>query len=338
MRGISFLILTAILLCFQFNETYAQSDLQGSGISVVPAITEIVAQPGEPSTLNLKITNISQVPLPITIYTQPIKPIDQEVDGTLRSRFDASTWLEPISPNLVLDINETKDIKITLNPPIDAGPGGHYALITFRILSPQNSNYPTSTQITPEVSSVIFVTVPGLVEEKAEINFINQNNIQIKREREFTFEFTNLGNIHLLPTARIDIKDTHGQIIDTISYSQRLILPNTKAVFSVDWEPKSDGKYSAELIVSYGTPNQSQTLISNSFWVLPGLGIIVLWLFLLLLLILIILFIIKRFIIRKYFNRKKFYTDRTNLLYQKPSVDFDELVNDQTIFDRSRKK
>ncbi len=253
-----------------FAGVNAQSNrIETSGISIVPSITEVPGVPGSSRLIEINATNTSSAPQAIKVFPQALVPLDPLVDDSLRARFDASRWLEPETSDLLLDANQSKTVKIKLNVPQDAGPGGHYAMVTFRILSPQGASTGAQAKVSPEVSALIFINTPGEVNEFAQLETQPVGFWHRGGQHAFVFTVKNTGNIHILPSANLTIKDFRGHIVEVLPLSPRMILPNTAAKFTLEWQNRKAGRYSANLELSYGTPIKVISADMGDFIVLP---------------------------------------------------------------------
>lgn len=243
----------------------------GVGLSIVPAIVELPLAAND--TFKITVTNITDESLPVSVGVRALIPIDPNVDSRLRQRYDASQWIVPEAASLVLQAAEAKTIAFKVDPPTDPGPGGHYALVVFRILTPEAATEATNARVNPEITSVVMLTIPGDINEAGELSVVQPSRWQWPPQRQLAFDFINRGNLHLLPQNRIVILSVSGQVVETLPVASHLVLPGTASRFSVDWRPSKWGLYRYKIESSFGTPLKLFEADSQIFMVWPPVWI-----------------------------------------------------------------
>ncbi|HEX9679330.1 MAG TPA: hypothetical protein VGA08_01805, partial [Candidatus Saccharimonadales bacterium] len=244
------------------------------GLSVVPAISDTVVAGGQLTVKDITITNIADIALPVTVDFRALAPVDPISDEALRRRYDASAWITADQTELVLAPGESQTIQIRITPPVDAGPGGHYASVIFRAInSPQGGD--SQTVASPEVASLLFLTVPGNITEQASIAYRSTGLISRRQDRSFGLEFTNQGNVHLLPTATVSLRQLSGHEVDRLTFTPKLVIPGTRASLTTTWRPTQPGIYRAVFNISYGSPSRSEEHTSGMIIVWPAVWIMV---------------------------------------------------------------
>lgn len=242
----------------------AQTGEENVGLSVVPAIIEQPLTPGVSTTISIQVTNISDIPLAVRVGARPLAPLDPLTDESERSRYDASRWLTPLTPELVLETGETRAVQFTALPNPQAGPGGHYALLVFRVISPEPESASINALVNPEITSIILLTLPGAIEESAKLELIKPQWYWTPQQ-ELSLNLTNTGNVHILPQSQFVITNLAGETLTTIATASRLVLPGTVSQFKADWQPQSWGLYRLRAETSFGTP---LTLLSSDRYLL----------------------------------------------------------------------
>ena len=247
---------------------YAQMD-EPVGLSVVPAIIDQPLTPGISTTISIQVTNITDQPLAVKIGTRPLAPLDPLVDESIRARYDASLWLAPLTPDLVLAPNQTRAVQLTAIADEAAGPGGHYALVIFRVLTDQAPAEASSARVNPEVASVVMFSLPGDTTEQLELS-LNQPPIwQTWRPEHISFNLINRGNTHVLPTTTVAASSILIGEDQNVDATAHLVLPGTSSQFKATWPQLEWGLYQLELNVNYGTPLKNLSTSSRWFVVPP---------------------------------------------------------------------
>lgn len=272
MRRFALPLLTAILLISHHSTSrplFAQTD--SSGLSINPAITEKVVAAGQLSVAPVSITNIATKHSLVRVEFRSLAPIDEVIDDTARQRYDATSWLETLTPEFILAPGETQIIDIRINPPHDAGAGGHYANVVFRVLSTsQSAHSQTTAHVSPELKAVFFLTVPGDIQELAVADFRSPNWHGWGGSPAFSADISNIGTIHLLPTVRVTLKTLAGQDIAQLNLPPKLLIPGTRSSLSANWSTPIPGVYRADYMVSYGSPIQQIAHRSGLFIIWPA--------------------------------------------------------------------
>lgn len=257
MKG--FILSVLIIGCFLFwPAQLASAQAQDSiGLAIVPAIVDLPLASAD--NFSIQVTNISEQSLPVQIGVRALTPFDPNVDASLRERYDASFWLKPETPALVLAPRETASVNFTVNAPPEAGPGGHYALVVFRVIPPTPVSTNTSANVNPEITSIVLLTVPGAITEAAKLE-LAKPPWQWSPQYSLALSLINTGNVHILPQNKFVIYSLSGEIQTTLTTASRLVLPGTASQFEMDWRPESWGIYRLQADTSFGTP---LTLLSS---------------------------------------------------------------------------
>lgn len=241
--------------------TSAQAE-NNIGLSIVPAIVDLPLASSESFAIN--VTNISEQSLPVRVGVRALTPFDPNVDPSLRARYDASLWLKPETSGLVLAPRETASVTFEVEAPPEAGPGGHYALVVFRVITPEPVTTDSNANVNPEITSIVLLTLPGEITEAARLELIKPQ-WQWSPQYNLSLNLINAGNVHILPQSKFVISDLSGETQATLSTVSRLILPGTASKFEVDWRPEGWGVYRLQADTSFGTP---LTLLSSPSYIL----------------------------------------------------------------------
>lgn len=277
---LSILVVSAIVLFFSGN-VYAKEQSQTQKISVSPAIIEVAGDKTERKTLNLNISNGGDNPLPISLEAQSFFTEDQFLENSDTSRYDASKWLVFDQTTFVMNSKQFQKVKIRLNIPKDASPGGHYAQISVRALSLQTSGGKSATISVPEVVVKVLITVKGEVNEDVRISdhdFMKYHS-EPKNNMSGQILVSNFGNTHQLVSPKLTIRKAKN-LIDEVYLAPAIVLPGTKRAFDYSLEsPGYMAFYTAEAEVKYGSGGQSDDrkewfFVSPSLFKAFGLSII----------------------------------------------------------------
>ncbi|MEX0934637.1 MAG: hypothetical protein WDZ42_02435 [Candidatus Saccharimonadales bacterium] len=267
--NIALLILTIIsypsLVLSQNNSEIENSSR--TGLSVSPAIFEMVVSPGEIGTQTIYISNISDQPTPFITSVENLHLAENLINPSLSNNFNASSWISLPNPYHILDSTEQRSIEVVVEVPDTAEPGGHYASIVLRPLEEVSSD-DTGARIVPQIGVIAFITVPGDTDTEFSVDKPSVNLINSSSEIDIDINFRNTGNIHILPTAKTEIKSILGSADHQINIAPRVVLPNTTKISTATWDdPPIIGAYSAQVIGSYGS-DQTSLVSDKSYFII----------------------------------------------------------------------
>ena len=272
------------------------------GLTLIPPSLEISLIPGQTSNTIIKLYNETQDTL--QLYTEARSFTAKGETGQPDFDFEAepiglSEWIEVEKGPIVLEPGERVEIPVTINPPSDADPGGHYATVFFSSNPPDEGQVRISSKlgtlllgrVAGDIIEDGLIAGFGLVEGKAMFN---------RLPIEFFARFQNTGNVHLRPTGAIAINSMFGKETGTVDVNagKGATLPQTIRKYEAVWEKGQVrgvqgnfftrfwdeyanernnfgfGKYTANLSLHAGT-NSIDDTATVSFWVMPWRVILV---------------------------------------------------------------
>lgn len=247
------------------------------GISAIPPRVMIdQATPGSVVTQTLKVRNESAQTQYITVSTKDF--IVQDNEGTPiflsedigpdQNRWAASLWLQVSPTSLKLDPGQTKTLVLTAIIPDDATPGGHYAAVFY---TPDTNATITGTGslITTNVGSLVYLSVPGDIQQSALIQQFTAPKFLEFGPVDFSTTIQNLSDIHITPIGSIQIKNWLGGKTASLPLETLNIFPQTSRSYQNTLDRKwLFGRYQAQLTAAYGTTGQA-LLATLYFWVIP---------------------------------------------------------------------
>lgn len=248
---------------------FGEESAPQSALGVSPAISELVLTPGEKKTDKILVFNVTNFPLPIKGTVRNFNP-KEEVPGEAKKIYDASSWFTITPSDFILQPNSQKEVKITVNPPKEAEPGGHYATIYFQPLLPAEVISPQTAYLTARVGVLSFLIVKGDIEEKASLTSFNTKSFRQFGPIDLSLKINNEGNVHLLPVGEAIVWDFRGKKLAEISLAPSQILPKTIKEFSFSWPKKYLlGKFFTQAKIRYGSEQMTLKSEKISFWVIP---------------------------------------------------------------------
>ncbi len=264
-------LLALLLALFMYSLVTPVAGLASeSALSVAPAILESILDSKVPTKLEVSLQNNTNFPLPIKGSVNAFLSSEAILDSINPETFNASAWFQLEPADFILQPNEVKKIRITITPPANSEPGGHYATIFFQPLIPQEAISQSTTISLARVGILTFLVIPGDIKESLLHKKLTGNPWQSFGPVTFTNELENNGAVHLLPLSTLTIKNIFRQAVVELKASPSIILPGTLKSQTFTWDTYLGfGRYTAQVTTSYGTDHPSLTSPEVSFWLIP---------------------------------------------------------------------
>jgi len=288
----------------------------GQALEIAPPVVYLSADPGQSVKTQIFIRDISNGNLIVTGQVNDF--VAGGTDGTPKillddkqgsSAYSLKPWITSL-PSLLLIPHEIKTMTVTINVPKDASPGGHYGVVRFTSTPPSLDGSASGVSLAASIGVLLLVTVSGNIKQGLEVqqfsaaknnktgSFFESGPVQ------FIEKFKNTGNVHLQPTGQISVTDMFGKKLAGVNVNlpPANVLPDSTRQFTqaldkeIIGDKKLFGRYTAKLVVTYGTDKKTATS-TLSFWVIPYK------LILLVIILLVAIFFGLRFFIRRY-NRR----------------------------------
>jgi hypothetical protein len=279
----------------------------GQGLELSPPLAELKADPGQSVSLNIRVRDVAKGPLNVTAKADDFTAKDEQgtpqilFDETEEGPYSLKFWVAPI-PAITLVNDEVKTMKVTINVPKNAEPGGHFGVIRFTAAPPGVEG--SGVALSASVGTLVLLNVSGNARQGLDVveSYANYKGMRGTFFEwgpiGFTERLRNSGTVHVKPTGTIDLYQ-FGRLVHSITFADtpHNVLPGTIRKFDQSWSQKwLFGPYTAKLNVQYGDGQHLAVTIA-SFWVIP-------WrLILLVIIVLVGLFFILRSALRRY-NRQ----------------------------------
>lgn len=289
-------VLTLIMIASSPAAAQEQSATgRGNALRIAPVRADVTINPGETKTVDVTVTNVTDSAATLKGIINDFGPSEDET-GQPRIYFDEGAsapsrglkkFIQPVG-ELTLQAQERRTVKVVIKMPENAAGGGYYGTVRF---APAANNSNENVSLSGSVGTLLLVTVPGDIVEKAAIksfNIARQNGDNLGKASNFFTDGTkdekgkglqavirveNSGNIQVAPFGKMILKKS-GKEIATYELNNTTprgnVLPDSIRRFQIDLGDKtgSFGKYTLEGNFGYGTTGQ---LISTktSFFVVP---------------------------------------------------------------------
>lgn len=308
-----FLVITAGLLpgVTVKAATPAPASSAGQALEIAPPLVYLKVDPGQSTTAQIKIRDVSNSPLNVTGDVNDF--VANGENGTPKvllnenqaDPYSLKNWVTPL-PTLQLQPKQIKVLTVTFNVPKDASPGGHYGVIRFTGSAPSVSG--SGVGLSASIGSLALLTVSGKINENLSVKTfdVSKNgkagSLFAAAPLLFTERINNTGNVHEQPQGLVTVKDMFGRTLVTLPVNQPPgnILPSSIRKFTQSLDKSNIGtkhlfgRYTAKLSLKYGAGSQKTLNASLSFWVIPfkTVGIVIA--------VLILAFFILRYALRRY--------------------------------------
>lgn len=263
----------------------APSATAGQALEIAPPVINLSADPGQTITTQIKLRDVSTSKL--LVKGQVNDFIAAGEDGTPKllieegeeSPYSIKSWVTPL-PEMILEPRQVKDLPVVIKVPANAAPGGYYGVVRFTATAPELED--TGVSLSASLGSLLLLRVNGAAKEGLEIAEFSMNSggkaATLFEATPLTFveRLKNTGNIHEQPAGQITVTDMFGNKVSTVNVNlpPRNILPASIRKFeqrldnTVLGDKMLFGRYTAKLLVTYGSNKQTVTS-SIVFWVIP---------------------------------------------------------------------
>lgn len=284
-----FVSLVAILPIAKVISAHAESVNNSTNtLKIMPVRTDLVIKPGENKTIEASVTNMTNAPITVRPVANDFIAGDDE-SGTPALILDDKEYASTHSlkrfmssfPVLTIQPKKAETVKVTITVPKDAQAGGYFGAVRFEPTSPEDGG---QVNLSPSAASLILLTVPGdLVETlslssfnitqdgKAGSFFNSSNNIQA------VVRFQNKGNVQIGPIGKLSVKQGDKLLYESDFNNKDprdVILPDSARRWEIPVNKiGSFGKYKVLATFTYGQKNQTIE-VSQTFWVVPTVVII----------------------------------------------------------------
>lgn len=283
------LLITCYLLLVTTRSAIAQNIVR---ITAIPPRLEITVKPGEITQDVIKVRNDSDSELAITTEIKdfisdkegaPI-PVDEEVSGNWAS----SSWLKTSPSKFIIKPGEIKKLDLIIATPENALAGGHYSVVFYKPIPANQNGENTGSRISPQVGTLLYLTLPGDIKEKAFVKKIDIPKFSEYGPIDIETEIENLSDIHIRPKANIKIYNLFNKLSTSLNLSEKNIFPSQSRSYENKWDKKwLFGRYKAQLEGFYGSTGKS-LLATVYFWVIPWKIVLLILLVILLIILLVV--------------------------------------------------
>lgn len=261
----------------------------GNALTVIPPILEnIEAEPGKIYSSSYELYNETEVAQTYYLIAHNFIAMGEEGQSDIMTEKDQqiglSSWIKFGETQLLLLGGERKRVSFTIEVPVDAEPGGHYAAI-FATTQPPSGE----VSLGENTGVLLLVKVPGDIRENAELveySLASGKKVYNRPPVEFLIRIRNDGNVHFKPLGDISINGWGGEkaIVNANPLLGNILPKSIRALHPVwkgpaekggfmeelknEWNNFAFGRYNAHLEMEWGT-NKEKMIDNVKFWVIP---------------------------------------------------------------------
>jgi hypothetical protein len=251
---------------FFIKNSYAEIK---QSIRVSPIINDLQLVPGEITTIDLTVENLSNSSLGIHAEILGIDETNQKIFTDQRPS-SLTKWTTISAPDIILDPLSQKLIPITITTPKDAKQNGYYETI---FLTPiiSSKNEPTSPVVLTRIGAIILGTIGKLdhndLAKKVSIkDFKPEKYFFEKTPATLNFFVENKYFTHFTAKPFVTIEPLFGQE-NTTQLEEKHVLPGASKSWRLQVDQGKSIFYKIRLAVSVG--NGKQIFAETWFMVLP---------------------------------------------------------------------
>ncbi|HUT22350.1 MAG TPA: hypothetical protein VMX18_02995 [Candidatus Bipolaricaulota bacterium] len=265
LRKFTIVILLSVLVLSFFSFSYPASAADDISLGIAPLKAFFSLEPGNTSSGNVTLSNLSDYKLKIKPRVVAFETIDEW--GTLSlAEGDFSDYIKlPVS---IFDLEPREDRQITYNVSVPTGAlGGKFLAIMFATESPETSG----PKISGQIGALVFIEALGSLNKQIFLQSFEVNKISWGAAG-FKLSVKNEGNTYVAPFGEIKILDWRGREKEIVPVSFSQVLPDKERILNLSSEKNLFGRYKAQL----NLVDDDWTLRREEriFWVSSPLGVI----------------------------------------------------------------
>jgi hypothetical protein len=261
LRSLLLLCLLLATFCARLSSVHAsqheEADRLVQTLSVSPLLIDAAGTYAPGSVINLppvKVTNLSRTELRVKVelkdfvaggeHGEPrvIAPTDKDYEPAIA----LSTYLRPDVSEFTLAPQASREVRLQINVPLGAEPGGHYGLVQFVSTTAGAADRPVAAR--GSVGTLVLLRVAGKTVETGNVAslgaFVRDKTKRLQAVRlvdpmdkqpvVLQTRFRNTGNVHYKPQGTIQIDNLVGGST-TVKLAPETVLPRSVRAQEADW-------------------------------------------------------------------------------------------------------
>lgn len=251
-------------------------------LKVSPVRTDVQVDPGESTTVQTVITNLTNAPITVRPVANDFVANDESGtpalildDNEFAPSHSLKRFMSPLA-DVTIPANQAKTVRVEIKVPADAAAGGYFGAVRFAPTSPDDGG---QVNLSASVASLILLTVSGPTSEKLDLSgFEIRNNGHVgtyfnsANNLEVSARFTNGGDVQLGPFGKISVMKGDKVVYEADFNNKNprdVVLPDSSRRWNIPLNDISSfGEYKVLATFTYGAKNQTVEA-SKTFWIIP---------------------------------------------------------------------
>ncbi|MBQ3320972.1 hypothetical protein IJG71_02485 [Candidatus Saccharibacteria bacterium] len=209
MKRFTKIFILMIAICGLFMNSAHAEEVNGSVFSLAPMNQMITLTPGETYQGNFQIVNpgSNQHEFYYTLEVQPFTTADDNsISFIAKDNYSQIVdWIQLSETSGVVDPNESREVRFTVQVPEAAPAGGQYATIVVRSGEYAVENSSVNLNEVYKVSHLIYADVAGETVRKGSVNDVNIPSFLFSGNIAGSALIKNEGNVHSQATSTLQV-------------------------------------------------------------------------------------------------------------------------------------
>ncbi len=317
------LVVIVAVLLFGLSPAHVSNAQQegASGLQIIPPRSELQLLPGERKMFSVVIKNITSGDIIAKTVLNDFESDNASgepkiiVDTSKRTPYTLEGMLEGLQ-DVELAKGESKEVKLTINAPVDAVPGAYFGAVRFSAV-PKGvgaSSGQRQVSLTASVAHLVLVEISGEIKEQIQVESLkaqrgdSPGSFFIKSPDKVAVSIKNLGNGFARPFGRVTINGMGGKEVYSyemnVTEPRGVVLPSSSRTFAdIVKNIKTPGRYTITASLTHNNGGEVVNYTAT-FWYIPA------WLLVLIVALLIGLTLTAYALYKRRFGRNKIIASR----------------------------
>ena len=223
-------------------------------ITLSPVTNKYEIAAGDSKKGSLKVVNTGDVEFDFNLYAKPYSVSGSDYTASYDEsapRADAYDWVVFDVTEATLAPQESMEIGYTINMPLDAGLGGHYAVL-FAETKPAEDVEGNQIIRKKRVGSILRVNVSGDINENGSVVGATIPGFISSPPLKTTIDVKNDGNVDFTVLSSITVTDIFGNTKYSNKKLDSIVYPDTTRAIEQNWDGASWlGLYKVDISAKY---------------------------------------------------------------------------------------
>lgn len=245
------------------------------GIQISPINYSYEISPGKSTNAQFIISNVTDQPMSFILETENFSSVSDagapSFGGTDEQELGVTTLKDWINIAVAdkegtIAPGDNRMISFTIDIPIGADPGGHYAALFAKQIT-KTPEGKSVLGVQNRVGALVLVTVPGEVSKTASISSFTYTKFFWKDPAEFAMTVKNTGSIHYDSEAKATLTSLLGKTSE-VNLGTHTIIPSFSRSYAGTWAKKYPfGYYKISATATDGSGKL--VTVNGSLWAVP---------------------------------------------------------------------